>query len=159
SLQLAEERRQSIRMDNGNLVPYLEIQARLVDILGRIGDDRALDVFEALRTSNSSLHFLSYLADAEERIRHKTVDQNDNWEPCTICWIPSLIALNASPGPTFVPRRHIYLLIEATDFTEEKLRETFESLSKTYPDPIFLSIYALSNKEFLKQLIRAEEVD
>jgi hypothetical protein len=84
---------------------------------------------------------------------------SDNWELCTICGIPSRMALNASPGPTLVPRRHIYLLIEASDFTEENLRKAFDKLSTTYPDPIFLSIIAFSNREFLKQLITAEEAD
>lgn len=88
-----------------------------------------------------------------------SVSTRDNWEMCTICGIPSHMALNASPGPTLVPRRHIYLLIQASDFTEENLRKAFDSLSKTYPEPVFLSIIAFSNKEFLKQLITAEEAD
>lgn len=72
SLRLAEERRQSIPLDNGSLAPYLEIQARITDVLGRIGDERALKLFEELKKSNTSPFFLSCLADAEERIRQKT---------------------------------------------------------------------------------------
>src|SRR5689334_2576079 len=91
-------------------------------------------------------------------LQRKNLDnQGEDWPTCTICGIPAQIALNSSPGPSFVPRRHIYLLIEPSDFTQEKLANAFEKLSKNYPDPIFLSIYAFSNKDFLKQLITAVE--
>jgi hypothetical protein len=85
--------------------------------------------------------------------------KSDNWELCTICGIPSRMALNAFPGPTLVPRRNIYLLIEGSDLKEENLRNAFETLSTAYPDPILLSIIAFSNKESLRQLITAEEGD
>jgi hypothetical protein len=81
----------------------------------------------------------------------------DTWEVCTICETPARIALNASPGLALVPRRDIYLLIEASDFTEENLRKAFEKLAMAYPDPCFLGITAFSNREYLKQLIRAAE--
>lgn len=69
------------------------------------------------------------------------------------------MAFNSSPGPTIVPRRNIYLLIEASDFTAENLTKAFEKLSTAYPEPVFLSITAFSNREFLIRLIRAEERD
>ena len=81
------------------------------------------------------------------------------WELCTICGIPARIALNSSPGLAFVPQRHIYLLMEPSDFTEEKLRRVFEKLSLAYPNPLLLTINAFSNKDFLKQLIAAAEQD
>ena len=70
SLRLAEERRQSIPLDNGSLAPYLEIQVRIIDVLGDIGDERALKLFEELK-SNTDLGFLSYLTKAEKRIGQK----------------------------------------------------------------------------------------
>lgn len=82
-----------------------------------------------------------------------------DWELCTICGIPARIALNSSPGLAFVPQRHIYLLMEPSDFTEEKLRRVFEKLSLAYPNPLLLTINAFSNKDFLKQLIAAAEQD
>jgi hypothetical protein len=86
--------------------------------------------------------------------------KTDDWQLCTICAIPARMALNASPGPSLVPQRHIYLFVEAFDFTEKNLRKAFERLSATYPDPGgFLYITAFSNKAFLKQIIKAEEAD
>lgn len=71
SLILAEERRR-IPLDNGRLAPYLEIQARIIDVLGHIGDERALKLFEELKKSNTNPVFLSYLTEAEEKIKRKT---------------------------------------------------------------------------------------
>ena len=79
--------------------------------------------------------------------------RKSNWDLCAICGIPARVVLNTSPGPTLVPRRHIYLLIEGPDFTEDNLRKAFERLSSAYPDPIFLTVTAFSNKQFLEQLI------
>lgn len=93
------------------------------------------------------------LQDGDSQIR------NNNWELCAICGIPARVVLNTSPGPTLVPRRHIYLFIEGPDFTENNLRKAFERLSSAYPDPIFLTITAFSNKQFLEQLIEVEEKD
>jgi hypothetical protein len=85
--------------------------------------------------------------------------RSDDWELCTICGVPARIALNSAPGPALVPRREIYLLMEASDFTEDSLRQGFERLSLAYPDPISLSIIVFSNKGFLLQLIKAEEAN
>lgn len=85
--------------------------------------------------------------------------KSNDWDLCTICGIPARIALNSSPGRTIVPRRDIYLLVEAADFSVENLTKAFEKLSAAYPDPVFLRIVAFSNEKFLKQLIKAEEGD
>lgn len=83
--------------------------------------------------------------------------KDDDWKICTVCGIPARLALNSSPGNSFVPKRKIYLLIEPSDFTAENLTRAFQRLSDEYPDPIFLRITALSNREFLKQLISADQ--
>lgn len=79
------------------------------------------------------------------------------WETCSICGIQARVALNSSPGFAIVPRRHIYLFIQESDFTRENLAEAFQKLSAAYPDPILLGITAYSNAAYLKQLIRAAE--
>jgi HEAT repeat protein len=71
SLRLAEEMRQNVPLDNGSLAPYLEIQVRIIEVLGHIDDERPLMLFEELRKSNPNHAFLSYLSEAEERIRQK----------------------------------------------------------------------------------------
>ena len=67
------------------------------------------------------------------------------------------IASNSSPGPALIPRRHIYLLIEGSDFTRENLTRAFEKLSAAFAIQSFFAYLAFSNKESLKQLIRASE--
>lgn len=91
-------------------------------------------------------------------LQNKGLGPNEE-EPCTICGVPARTMLNASPGPTIVPRRHIYLFIEGPNFSEENLRKAFENLSKAYPQPVLLTIVAFSDKEFLRQLISIEESD
>jgi HEAT repeat protein len=71
SLRLAEERRQSTRLVNGSLAPYLEIEERIIDVLGRIGDEQALALFEELKASNPNPIFQADLKEAEERIKQK----------------------------------------------------------------------------------------
>jgi hypothetical protein len=86
-------------------------------------------------------------------------NKSNVWDFCTVCAVRARMALNKSPGPTIVPKRDIYLLIEEQDFTLENLKKAFEILSAAYPVPVFLRIVAFSNKEYLQQLIRAEEID
>lgn len=103
------------------------------------------------------LVFLCIPADALQNKGSET--KNSDGELCAICGIPARVVLNASPGPTVVPRRHIYLFIEPPDFTVDNLTKAFERLSSAYPNPIFLTVIAFSNREFLEQLIKVEEVD
>jgi hypothetical protein len=71
NLRLAEEKRQSIRMSDGSVASYLEIEIRILDILGRIGDEGALEFLGKIKESNTNPYFQSSLKEAEERIREK----------------------------------------------------------------------------------------
>jgi HEAT repeat protein len=71
SLRQAEEKRQTIRMDDRSVAPYLEIEIRILDVLGRISDDRALDLLIKLKESNPNPYFQSSLKEAEDRIKEK----------------------------------------------------------------------------------------
>ena len=104
-----------------------------------------------------SLTFLVLIGSTTIALQSGSASQDDDWKSCPVCAVPARIALNSSPGPTIVPKRDIYLFIEAPDFTVENLTTAFEKLSGEYPDPVFLRIVAFSNKRFLKQLISAEE--
>ncbi len=71
SLRMAEEKRQTIRLDDGSVATFLEIEIRILDVLGRIGDKRALEFFVKLKESNPNPYFQSSLKEAEERIKEK----------------------------------------------------------------------------------------
>ena len=75
TLRQAEEKRQTFRLDDGSVASYLEIQLRIVDILGRIGDERVLDLIEELKKSNDAPRFQSYLKEAEEMIKEKALQK------------------------------------------------------------------------------------
>lgn len=71
TLRLAEERRSSVPLVDGSLAPYLEIEVRIIEVLGRIGDERALELFEELKKSNTSAAVQTRIKEAEERIKQK----------------------------------------------------------------------------------------
>jgi hypothetical protein len=71
SLRLATERRRSFAPVEGVEHPYLEIEVRIVDVLGDIGDPKALLLLRELK--ESAQPFLSgHLGEAIEKIMRKT---------------------------------------------------------------------------------------
>ena len=82
--------------------------------------------------------------------------QEIRWEVCADCSIPVWVALNSSPGPSYVPQRDIFLFVRAADFTEANLATVFTEFSTRFPEPVSLMITAFSNREMLERLIKAQ---
>lgn len=71
SLRLAGDCRHGINWTSGIEPAYLEIEQRIVDVLGDIGDRRALPVLEELKKSAKPI-FVADLDEAIEKIREKS---------------------------------------------------------------------------------------
>ena len=95
----------------------------------------------------------------QDRMRTKRYAQERNWEFYDGCDFPVWVALNTSPGPNYIPKRHMFLFIEAGDFVEANLVRVFTELSRDNPQPTWLMITAASDPWILESLIKSSQSD
>ena len=79
SLRQAEERRRGITQNEGRGPSYLEIEVRIVDVLGDIGDDQELPALEQLKERTSNPIFVAAIKEAIDKIdkiKNKSKDKS-----------------------------------------------------------------------------------
>jgi hypothetical protein len=65
--------------------------------------------------------------------------------------LPIEVALNEVKQGSLLNIRFIFLYIQASDFTEENLRNLFGSLAAEYPEPEYMQITVYSDREMLQR--------